>query len=238
MSEAEESAQPESANETTAAASADPEKPFAVFQTSEQLNDRIARAARARLREMGVDPEQARRDREELEALKKADEERRAAEMSEVERAKQEAQTALEAKAAAEAVAEKARRDADIARMAARHRVPDMDYLAFRLQSLPEGSDEEEWLGQLLKDEKERVRFGVQTEPPEPAQSKSAAPAVRATTSTTQATRSEPQPHASNEPDEMANAMEMTPEEYRRYRSKKLGNAGNNTRRGWRPPGV
>lgn len=67
-------------------------KPTGITLTTQQLNERIARARQAVLKELGVeDPEKLRAIMEEHKALKAGDEKRRRAEMTELQRAQDDA---------------------------------------------------------------------------------------------------------------------------------------------------
>lgn len=212
-------------------------QPFATFHTKEAFDDRLDRATRARLREMGVDPAQAKKDREELERLKKDQEERRAAEMSELEKAQDAAKKAGEEKAAAEALAARAREEAEIAKLAAAHRVPDLEYLEFRMRKCPEGEDRDEWLTKLLEDPKERVRFGVE-EPSSGSTDDTPPGQKKATTSATDPKgNNAPPPKTGGSPEGTEKtAMKMTKAEFEAYKRQKYGGGGQGVRRGYKPP--
>lgn len=212
--------------------------PFATFHTKEAFDERLDRATRAKMRELGVDPEQAKKDSAELAAMKEAEEKRRAAEMSDLEKAQAEAEKAKVEKAAAEAEKKKAERAYEIARLGAAHQVPDLEYLAFRIRSLPEGEDRDEWLTKLLEDPTERVRFGVTPAGDPPAGAK---PGEKKTTTTTtpKGGGGAPPPGGTGggAPGEgEKTAMKMTKREFEAHKRQKYGGGGANVRKGYQPP--
>jgi len=223
-----------------AAPAADPTtgQPFATFHTKDAFDDRVDRAARAKMRELGVDPEQAKKDAEELAAMKAAEEKRRAAEMSELERAQAEAEKLKAAAAEAEARAVIAGKEAETAKLAAAHRVADLKYLAFRLADCPDDADRDEWLGKLLEDPKERVRFGL--EAAAPASDETTDTTAKATTSATPrgGPAGAPQPPKTGGTPEGSKkgAMGMTAAEFAAHKRATYGAGGRGIRRGYKPP--
>ncbi|HHH29037.1 MAG TPA: hypothetical protein ENK57_11935 [Polyangiaceae bacterium] len=192
------------------------------------------------MRELGVDPEQARKDAEELAAMKAAEEKRRAAEMSELEKAQAEAEKAKAAALEAEQKAAIAAKDAETARLAAAHRVPDLEYLAFRLQKCPADADPHEWLGKLLEDETERVRFGVSDGAPAGGSGDGGGEKKKPTTTTTPKTGGAPTPTKTGggggDGGGEKTAMQMTRAEYEAHKRKKYGSGGQGVRKGYKPP--
>ena len=211
-----------------------PGSAFATFHTKEAFEERLDRATRAKLRELGVDPEQAKKDSAELAAMKKADEERRTAEMNELEKVQAEAEKLKTAAESATAEKEKAERAYAIARLGAAHQVPDLEYLAFRVRKCPDDEDRDEWLTKLLEDPTERVRFGVTAvdgaKPPEKKKAD--------TTSTPKDGGGAPAPGGSGgAPGEgEKTAMKMTAAEFSDYKRQKYGGGGAGIRKGFKPP--
>ncbi len=211
-------------------------EPFATFHTKEAFDERLDRSTRAKLRELGVDPEKAKKDAEELAAMKKADEERRAAEMSELEKVQAESEKLKTETATAKAEKEKAERAYEIARLGAAHQVPDLEYLAFRVRKCPDDQDRDEWLTKLLEDPVERARFGVPAAAGDPPADGKKPKAT--TTSTPAAGPGAPAPGgAGGAPGEGEKAaMKMTASEFADYKRKKYGGGGAGLRKGYKPP--
>lgn len=211
-----------------------PGQPFATFHTKDAFDERLDRATRAKLRELGVDPTQAKKDAEELAAMKKAEEERAAAAMNELEKAQAEAEKLKTKAADAEAEQQKAERAYEIARLGAAHHVSDLEYLAFRIRKLPEGDDRDEWLTKLLEDPVERARFGFEAPNSEGGEPK---PPAKATTgSTTPKGGNAPPPKSGGTPEDQPQAMKMTASEFAAHKRQKYGGGGQGVRKGFKPP--
>lgn len=211
---------------------------FATFHTKEAFEERLDRATRAKLRELGVDPEQAKKDAAELAAMKVAEEKRRTEEMSELEKAKADTEKLKVEKAEAEAEKQKAERAYEIARLGAAHQVSDLEYLAFRVRKVPDDQDRDEWLTKLLEEPAERARFGVPTAGDPPADGAKPKPKAT-TTSTPKGGAGPPAPGgtgaAPGEGGEKT-AMKMTKAEFADYKRAKYGSGGAGIRRGFKPP--
>lgn len=218
-------------------------QPFATFHTQAAFDERIDRAARAKMRELGLDPEQAKKDREELDRLKKEAEEREAAEMTELDKAKKAAEKAAAEKLEAENAAKRAREEAEIAKLAAKHRVPDLEYLGFRLSKLDATVDRDEWLTKQLEDSAERVRFGVEKPGEKPGDGGEGGAGggekPKATTTTTPK-GGKPDPQAGGgkggQGGDQPRAMQMTKSEFEQYKRTKYGAGGRGIRKGYKPP--
>jgi hypothetical protein len=208
---------------------------FATFPTKEAFEERLERATRAKLRELGIDPAKAKADADELAGMKAAEEKRRAADMTEVEKAKAEVAKAEAAKVAAEVATKLAREEAEVAKLAAVHGVPDLEYLAFRLKGCIEGEDRSAWLKKLLEQPLERARFGIVESAPATPPAPGAKPA---TTSSTPAGGAPPAPppKTGGTPEDNKGAMKMSKPEFENYKRSKYGSSSGGVRKGYTPP--
>jgi hypothetical protein len=136
-------------------------KPFAVFDTQAAFDDRLARSTRAQLKELGIDPEAYKADKEKLAELEGEKKKRDQEAMSEKERLEAELAESKTKEAAAERAAATSKARTEIVERCARLGIKDVDYAAFRLGQLEEGTNLDEWLAETLKDETERARFGL-----------------------------------------------------------------------------
>lgn len=186
--------------------------------TSAQLKERLDREFATRMRALGVDPEQAKKDAEEVARLRKEADDRKKAEMTELDRLKAE-KAEVEAKmAAAERAAAAATEQAAITRLCAEHGVKDVTYAEFRLRSIPE-AERAGKLGEWLEDPLEQARFGTSTPTPpaaQPAQTTTTTPSTGAPAPASSAT-----PGAATAPSKPVD--EMTTDEYAAYRRSKHG---------------
>jgi hypothetical protein len=160
------------------AAAPAPTEPAPITLTSEQLKERMDRHTAAQLTKLGIDPEQAKKDRDELAKLKAAEEERKKAEMTELDRLKAEkAEADAKAEAAERAVAA-AQDQAAIIRLCAENGVKDVAYAEYRLKTIPE-AERAGKLAEWLKDDVEKARFAVGGAAPAkpPAQTTTTTPA-------------------------------------------------------------
>jgi hypothetical protein len=211
-------------------------QPFATFHTKDAFDERLERATRAKLRELGVDPAQAKKDAEDLAAMKAAEEERRAAEMNELEKAQAETEKLKTKAAEAEAEQKKAERAYEIARLGAAHHVSDLEYLAFRIRKLPDGDDRDEWLTKLLEDPVERARFGFEASSNSEGDEIPSEQKKATTSSTTPKGNDAPPPKTGGEPTGGERAMQMTRAEFQAYKRQKYGSTGQGVRKGYKPP--
>jgi hypothetical protein len=186
------------------------------FPNAEAFNQRVAQAARAQLRELGVDPDKAKDQLAELERLKAEAAERKKAELSASERAAQEAQEAKARAETAEAAAAAAREELEITRLAAEHGIRDVGYVTYRL-GLAKPEDRKAWLAEELKKPTERVRFGLEGTPAAPA-----APPANSTTTTPNAV-TPPADQSQNGRPAPKDTMSMTPAEYAEYKRQRYG---------------
>jgi hypothetical protein len=175
------------------------------------------RAKAAHLAELGLDPDQAKRDREELAEMKAAEEERKKAAMTELDRLKAEKAEAELKIAAAERAAALSAETAAITALCAQSGVRDVDYARYRLKDIPE-AERATKLAEWLTDDTERARFNVGSHgPPAPAQTTTTTPASGA-----------PAP-AHGPPTPMAgqggvkSVDDMTRDEYQAYKQSKHG---------------
>ncbi len=212
--------------------------PFATFHSKEAFEERLDRATRAKLRELGVDPEQAKKDAAELAAMKEAEEKRRTEEMSELEKAKADAEKLKTEATTAKVEKEKAERAYEIARLGAAHSVPDLEYLAFRVRKVGDDEDRDEWLTKLLEDPVERARFGVPAAGVVPADGAKPGEKKATTTSTPKDGGGAPAPGGGGgAPGEgEKTAMKMTASEFSAHKRQKYGGGGAGIRKGYKPP--
>lgn len=145
----------------------DPE-PFAVFKTSDDLNKRLAQAARSQLREMGFEDPNALKDIvAEHKKLQDEAEKQRQAQMSELEREREQRQ-ALERQAEeAMSAAEAAELRAHLYSVFAEKGVRNFDYALWEVSSKLEGLGEDEelderaYLDELLADPVKAAALGI-----------------------------------------------------------------------------
>jgi hypothetical protein len=160
---------------------APPAAPFAVFETPDALNKRLAQATRSELRkEFGTDDlavikaRMARADE-----LEKQEEERKKAEMTETDRLKTEKLEAEQKAARAEAERDQERLQRHIAGECAAKGIKAVDYASFLIEkatdALPAGQqlDVAKFLDEQLADETKKAAFGIAvpapTQVPDPA---------------------------------------------------------------------
>lgn len=144
-------------------------KPFAVFTTQEDFNERLARASRSELRkQFGTDDVETIKARmAKLEQMEKDEAEREKAKMTEIERVKAEK---LEAEAKAREAQEEADRlrlESHIAQKCSKLGIRDVGYATYLITRKTDslGKDEqldvEEFLAEELKDKSKAVAFGI-----------------------------------------------------------------------------
>ena len=199
---------------------APPEAPAPITMTSEQLKERMDRGIAAHMKSLGIDPDQAKKDRDELATMRAAEDERKKAQMSEIDRLKAEKAESDVKVAAAERAAAASADQAAITRLCAESGVRDVAYATYRLADVPEGERAEKLAG-WLKDPTEKARFNVgatAAPPKEPAQ----------TTTSTQDGGAPTAPAAGGPPagapgGPTKSVDDMTTEEYRVYKQSKHG---------------
>lgn len=174
------------------------------------FQQRIEQAKRAGLKEAGIDPEQVKKDREELAKLKADAEERKKAEMTEKERLETEKAEAVAKAEEATKRAEAATHRAHVVEECAKHGVRDVDYALFRIAKREEGQSISEFLTEILKDDTEKTRFGVSAPGTPP----------KATTTGTPET-APPKPKDGGTPDKPVE--QMTKAEFAAYKRSKHG---------------
>lgn len=146
-------------------------EPFAVFPTKDAFDERVKRAARSMIKsELGLeDVGQIKTLIAEREQLRKAEEERKAAEMTEVEKLKAENDKARARLTEIENEAKAARTDAEITRLCAERGIRDIEYAKFKLRASRAGDDKDledtAYLDKLLQLPKERIALGVDKVP-------------------------------------------------------------------------
>lgn len=173
---------------------------------------RIEQAKRAGLKEAGIDPDQVKKDREELAKLKAEAEERKKAEMTDRERLEAEK---AEAEAKAKEAMERAERSdhrAHVVEVCAKHGIRDIDYAMFRIGKREEGQSIDDFLSETLKDETEKTRFGV---------APAGAPAPAKTTTTGTPENAPPKPSDGGAP--VKPVSQMTKQEFAEHKRKKHG---------------
>lgn len=189
----------------------DPPNEEQVTLSKSAFERRIEQAKRAGLRDAGIDPEQVKKDREQLAALQKKEEERAKAAMTEQERLKVEKEEADKRAKESEARATAAEQRAELVALCAKHGIRDVDYAMFRLSKRDEGVSADEFITEALKDDTERSRFGVAAEgtPPPPKKPTSGG-------------KNEPPPKPGDKPPEKP-VSQMSPQEFAEYKRRTHG---------------
>jgi hypothetical protein len=183
------------------------------FPTREAFNARIDQAARARLRELGIEDPKA--VATELEALRQAEKDRKAADMS--EREKLEAAAAAEKARAdtAEAALKTSRSRAELATLAASKGIRNVEYLRFKLDAEGDVEDRAVFIDKLLEKEMERVALGIPAPPPPADPEKPKTPAT-----TTPSDGNAPQaPPAGKAPPEVQDAFQLSDDDWARRKA-------------------
>lgn len=150
-----------------------PTTPFAVFDTQEAFNDRVARAARAEMRtQFGVeDPAEVTRRLARLKELEDADAARRREELTATQRLEQDLATEKAARAAAEADRDNERFRATVSQECAALGIKNLKYAHFLVaeaaEALPDGQqlDPHVHLQGLLAKPEFKQAFGIESAP-------------------------------------------------------------------------
>ena len=193
-------------------------KPYAVFETSEQLNVRLERERKKTLKDLGYEDEAAAKAAfSELEKFRTSEAERKKAAMSEIERANAAHSEATARATKAEGEREEALLRAHLYRVCAMVGIPNIDYATWAVQTklaamgeTDEELDAEVYLRELLKDPAQSAALGRPVAPAAPP----APGAPRVALPTTSPQMPAPgAPPAGNVP-QAKTAFEMTPEEW------------------------
>jgi hypothetical protein len=195
-----------------------PSEPFATFPTKELFDDRVERATKSAVKKvLGVDLEDAKARLARLAELEAAEEERKKAAMTEAERNKAEIDKLRAEAEAARAEAARAMSEAQAARVFARHGVRDDEYGTWKLRQAEAAAklagtefSADAFVAELLKDPRERVKLGVDDVGTAAKQASSPA-------ATTHGSGAQPQPPAAGSVTQQKDAMQMTPDEFRRH---------------------
>lgn len=221
---AKEAAEKEAADAAAkAAAAAAKAEPFAVFETAEAFQKRVAQATRSALKDAGLTITDPAKLKEIVDAHAKAEAEKAAA----AEAQKSEIQKAAEAAAAAKAAAEAAMSEAESAKMQAHlykvfaeHGVKNFDYAFYKtssaLAALKDGEelDEVEFVKTMMADKAQAAALGLEGPPPK----------VEGATTTVQGNAPDPKtPPAGGGQTQQKDAFQQTSEEFKTGVAAKYG---------------
>jgi len=186
-------------------------EPEVISLPKSAFNERLLQAERKGQRAYGMTPEEVKAQADELEALKREAEERRKAEMTEQERLKLESEEAKKRAEEAEAKAKAAEHRATVVELCAKHGVRDIEYAMFRIGRLEPGASIDEFLTETLKDDGEKMKFGISSKPV----------VVQSQDSTRTPNAAPPAPTTNDESHKPVS--EMTKEEFAAYKRAKHG---------------